>query len=539
VSETLLVPLSGRNARAADAARRLLGAVDPVVFPLGQLTNGRRVLRRQYDFLALAGAPPTDELGYAFATVAALLGRPDRVALIDLRTDEVVSRTVPGYLIRTAPFAVSQVACSALALLAQRAAIPIVRRAARVRAPSEELRKLVYLLPAVGSSSGVGGSVTHAHGVIRALREEGVAVQPFTTSPAIAETARCEPEPPCEWHVVRTPRLSKAVVASAAAASDAALTLATLSAVRRADAIYQRHTRFSLVGALLAHLTRKPLILEFNSPAEFVARYWSSMPTRLRGGIGRFEDASLAAAARVVVVSDVSKRSLEERGIASDRIVVNPNGVDAERFARGGGKEVRHRLGLETDSLVVGFVGSFGPWHGAPSLARAFAKVATRAPSLRLLLVGDGQELSPTVEIIGDSGLEKRMIVVGQIPPSAVPAYLDACDVLVAPHVPLPDGVEFFGSPTKLFEYMAAGKAIIASRLGQIGEVLDHGETAWLVDPGSVDDLAEGLLTVANAPELRSQLGANARLQALDRHGWRLNARRVMAAYATVAAGGS
>jgi glycosyltransferase involved in cell wall biosynthesis len=531
VSETLLVPLSGRNSHASAAAQRLLGSADPVIFPLGQLTDGRSVLEKPYELLALAGAPPTDELGYGFATVVALLGRPNRVALIDLRTDAVVSSTLRGYLLRTIPFAISQVAFSALAVLAQRAAIPVARRVPRVRAVSGDLRNLVYLLPAVGSSSGIGGSVTHAHGVIRALRNEGVAVEAFTTDAAIAETARKEPQPPCEWHVVRIPRVAKAVVASATAASDGALTLAALGAVRRADAIYQRHTGFSLIGALLAHLTRKPLILEYNSPAEFVARYWSSMPTRLSGGIGRCEDASLAAAARIIVVSEIARRSLVERGIAAERIVVNPNGVDVDRFATGGGAEIRRELRFDDSAIVAGFVGSFGPWHGAPVLARAFASVAAQVPHLRLLLVGDGQELGPTLQIVREAGLEGRTTVVGQVPPPAVPAYLDACDVLVAPHVPLPDGADFFGSPTKLFEYMAAGKAIVASRLGQIGEVLEPGKTAILVTPGDADDLAAGLKRLAGDSNLRSELGRNVRRTAVTRHSWELNASRVVEAY--------
>jgi glycosyltransferase involved in cell wall biosynthesis len=263
------------------------------------------------------------------------------------------------------------------------------------------------------------------------------------------------------------------------------------------------------------------------------------MPTRLSGSIGACENASLAAAARIVVVSEVAARSLIARGIEPERIVVNPNGVEVERFAAGGGSETRHRHGIADKSIVVGFVGSFGPWHGAPVLARAFAEIGSRLPQLHLLLVGDGQELKATLEILHEAGLDGRTTVVGQVPPTIVPAYVDACDVLVAPHVPLPDGVEFFGSPTKLFEYMAAGKAIVASRLGQIDDVLEHGATAWMVEPGDVGDLAEALVAVANAPELRRELGANARLQAIERHSWQLNARRVIEAYSALAAGAS
>ena len=74
-----------------------------------------------------------------------------------------------------------------------------------------------------------------------------------------------------------------------------------------------------------------------------------------------------------------------------------------------------------------------------------------------------------------------------------MPAYLDACDVLVSPHVDLGGGVDFFGSPTKLFEYMASGKPIVASRLGQIGDVLVDGESAILVTPGDQHELVEAL----------------------------------------------
>src|SRR5438034_9141929 len=143
--DTLLVPLSGRTARASEAARRLLGSDEVVVFPLGQLTNGRDVLRQSYEFLALAGAPPTEELGFGFTPVVALLGQPKRVALIDLRNDTVESKTLIRYLIRSAPFAVGQIAGSALAVLAQRAAIPLVQRAPRVRPANRELRNVVYL----------------------------------------------------------------------------------------------------------------------------------------------------------------------------------------------------------------------------------------------------------------------------------------------------------------------------------------------------------------------------------------------------------
>jgi glycosyltransferase involved in cell wall biosynthesis len=537
VGKTLLVPLSGGTAQARDSVARLIDSGEIVVFPLAHLANGNlHVLRhRRYDRLVVAGSPPAEEIGYAFAPVVALVARTGQVALVDLGRDEAVSEPLLKYLARTVPFALVQFAASTAALIAQRAAIPVAKRASLADPCAAELSKLVYLRPSVGSASPVGGSVTHSHEVIRALGAEGVEVEAFTTDAGIADTAASDPAPPCRWHVARGLRAIRAIPPSAAAGSDTALVRAALRAVRMADVIYQRHARFSLAGALLARLSGKPLFLEYNGSEEFVGRYWNATPLRRR--LVACENAALHAAARILVVSHVDRRALVERGVDQERIVVNPNGVDATRFSVGGGAEIRGRHGIDADDVVVGFVGTFGPWHGAPVLARAFAQVSPTLPGLHLLLVGDGPELDVTRRIVRDAGLERRVSMVGPVQPSAVPHYLDACDILVSPHVPLPDGVEFFGSPTKLFEYMAAGKGIIASRLGQIGDVLEHAQTAWLVEPAHVSALGNAIRALSQSAELREQLGARARREAIDHHSWRARARRIVAAYEELAAG--
>jgi len=124
-----------------------------------------------------------------------------------------------------------------------------------------------------------------------------------------------------------------------------------------------------------------------------------------------------------------------------------------------------------------------------------------------------------------------RVIFTGAVDHDRVPRLLDACDILLAPHVPLADGSEFFGSPTKIFEYMAMGKAIVASRLGQIGEVLTDQETALLVEPGNVTELVTAIEKLIESDELRATLGAKARGVAEREHTWKHNAQRVLEAY--------
>jgi len=179
----------------------------------------------------------------------------------------------------------------------------------------------------------------------------------------------------------------------------------------------------------------------------------------------------------------------------------------------------------------VGFVGTFGPWHGVERLADAIKTIPASVP-VRFLLVGSGSlhaEVEKQLETEGG-----RVIFTGSVGHDRVPALLDACDILVAPHVPLADGSEFFGSPTKVFEYMAMGKAIVASRLGQIGEVLVDRETALLVQSGNVEELAAAIVKLIESEELRKRLGARAREVAEKEHTWMHNAQRVLDAYKTL-----
>jgi len=525
---TLVVPLGIDADAAGGAVQAQLGHGPLEVVSLPDLARrGFGSLRRaRYAKVAIVGAPPAAEIGYGMALLAAVAARPRTVVEIDLASGVVRTQPLARFTTRATPRAAAQLAASAAAIGLQGV---IARRVSAKQLPqgtSGSLERVLYLRPIVGTTVPVGGAITHTHEVIRALRQEGVAVEAITTDPAIARTAADDSDPPCEWTLVLPRRLLKAVPASTALAEDIALVAA--GSGTDADVIYQRHTRFSLCGAVLARRTGRPLFLEYNGSERFVGRYWNPTPFQRR--LASCEAAALAAATRIFVVSQVDRDDLIERGVPASRIVLNPNGVDVERFAQGGGEAVRKECGIEGSEFVIGFLGTFGPWHGAPLLARAFGELARSLPTARLLLVGHGPEVAATTRELAEQGVADRATFVGRVTPAEVPAYLDACDVLASPHVPLPDGVEFFGSPTKLYEYMAAGKAIVASDLGQIGDVLTQGETALLVRPGDANELTAALQLVAEDSSLRADLGRNARAAA-EGHTWRANARRVIDSY--------
>src|SRR6185503_3084025 len=152
--------------------------------------------------------------------------------------------------------------------------------------------------------------------------------------------------------------------------------------------------------------------------------------------------------------------------------------------------------------------------HGVLVLAEAIAQLPEEA-NCHFLLIGEGS-LKPNVEkIVRERGSASRVTFTGRLSHRQVPAYLDACDILVSPHVPMEDGSDFFGSPTKLFEYMAMAKPIVASRLGQIADVLENGRNGCLIEPGNVDELVAAILRLSSNESERERLGEQARQDAI------------------------
>ena len=290
------------------------------------------------------------------------------------------------------------------------------------------------------------------------------------------------------------------------------------------DFIYQRYSRFNWTGVVLSIVTGLPLALEYNGSEVWISRRWN--PISQLWLLKLFERLNQTAADKIFVVSDVERRNLARAGVDQGKIIVNPNGVDADLFRPGrGGGRVRQSLGVE-GKIVVGFIGTFGPWHGAPKLAEAATKI-TKAAGCHFLFIGDGNQRNLTESIIEGGGAAPITTFTGRIPHAEAPDYLDACDILVSPHVESVDGSEFFGSPTKLFEYMASARPIVASRLGQIADIIADGENGLLVEPGDSDALARAIERLARDEALRARLGEAARRTVIERYTWKHNAARV------------
>jgi glycosyltransferase involved in cell wall biosynthesis len=385
----------------------------------------------------------------------------------------------------------------------------------------------VYLRTDLSFAVRAGGSVGHTAGVLNELgREVGPPVL-LTTAPIPTL------DPDVEVHHVQVPerfwnfRELPAFVLNDVIDEEAVRVIGN----RQVGLVYQRYSLNNYEGLRLARRLGVPFVLEYNGSEIWMSRHWRR-PLKYEALAERIELLNVNGADLVVVVSRAMRDELTARGVPGDRILVNPNAVDPERYTPDiDGSAVRRRFDLE-GKTVLGFISTFQPWHGAEALARAFAILMRDRPEyrerIRLLMVGAGPAEAAAKQIISEAGLDPFVQFAGLVAQADGPQYLAACDILVSPHVPNPDGTPFFGSPTKLFEYMAMGRGIVASDLDQIGEVLRHGDTAWLVPPDDPDALARGLTQLIDDPALGAALGDAARREALAHHTWRAHVRRTI-----------
>jgi glycosyltransferase involved in cell wall biosynthesis len=289
----------------------------------------------------------------------------------------------------------------------------------------------------------------------------------------------------------------------------------------RADLIVETQVAYTLSGALASRLTGTPLVLDDCSPSTEECVFGTGLPALASAVLVLH-----AKAARcVVAVSPALAEMLATEGIAREKIACVPNGIRTEAFttvARDG----KRALGLE-DRCVVGFVGSFQPWHRVELLIDALATLPAGCP-VHVVLAGDGTGLTAVLDAAARRGVLARVTAIGAVPANAVPALLSAWDVGVMPHS------NTYGDPMKLREYAAAGIPSVAPDLAPIRDVLEDEVTGLLFRPGNVAGLAQALARLAADPTLRRRLGAAARRRAFISGSWTERARALLTSATSV-----
>jgi glycosyltransferase involved in cell wall biosynthesis len=282
----------------------------------------------------------------------------------------------------------------------------------------------------------------------------------------------------------------------------------------RPDLVYERHALLHRAGVQIAGRLGVPRLLEVNAPLVEEQRQFRGL--KLEDEARAAETDSYRGADAILVVSAALVPHVS-RVVGGDRIVhILRNGVNLARFVKPeGGNALRARYGIGADPLL-GFVGSFKPWHGMMFLLEVFRDLSAVRPELRLVAVGDGPELDRIRSQASEWRLERRVILPGRVPHAEIPAWLDAIDVSVAPYLPHPD---FYFSPLKIVESMAAGRPVVAPGIGQIAELIQDRKTGRLYAPGDRAGCANALLDLIDHPADRRLIGRAAEREAAE-HSW-------------------
>lgn len=368
-------------------------------------------------------------------------------------------------------------------------------------------------IPVFGSK----GASVHIQEIVRAFRRRGDHVTVYCS-----RRGDLVPDDLADLSVVtiavRAPDAASREIAIAATAE----LLAAAAIDDGCDLVYERYSLFSTAAALVKAATGAPVVLEVNAPLIQEQRVHRSL-TDEAGALAdtrRVIDAAdvVACVSHAVAgwVTDVTG------GTALTRTLVSPNGVNTRRIVPAA--PARSGAPHDTGGFTVGFVGTLKPWHGVDLLLRATAAAAAAAGGerWRLVVAGAGPEEDALRALAAELCRASEcldIVFTGAVAPEDIPTLLHGFDVAAAPY-PQADAVDQYFSPLKVYEYLAAGLAVVASSIGQIPAIIDQLDSGLLVPPGDERALTAALLRLQTDPALRARLGAAARASAVARHDW-------------------
>lgn len=288
---------------------------------------------------------------------------------------------------------------------------------------------------------------------------------------------------------------------------------------QKIDFIYERYALNTFAGLKISKKFNIPFIIEVND-ATFIERVRKLKGRKIAQSIERkvFERADL-----IVTISSYFRKIIVGCGIDSKKVIVLPNAVDERRFYADEGKRgyIREKYHLD-GKVVIGYTGAFVYWHGIDLLLGSFKDIVKKNKEAMLFLVGDGVTFETTKTFAKENGLGEYVILPGRVPHDEISSYIQAMDICV-----IPDSNEY-GSPMKLFEYMAMSKPVAAPRLLPMEDVLEDGEDGILFEPKRTESLGQALEILVRDFGKRQAMGEKAREKVIKNHTWLGNAGRVM-----------
>lgn len=383
-------------------------------------------------------------------------------------------------------------------------------------------RTICYLKTDFWYNLKAGGSVTHTEGVINSMMSLGYNTMVISVDPLYHYELSTKVD------VVKPSKLLNNLPQKLSQIEyNFRFIACSLNSIRKNKPfiIYQRNSTNNLSGALLSVIFRVPFVLEFNSSSDWISRNWKRSKFNLFEKICEYFN--LECAYRISVVSKELLNTLVSRGIKKDKIIINPNGVNVNKFNSSVDSSII-KAKFPVGKTIIGFVGIFGKWHGVLTLVESVKYVANKEKEIHFVIIGEGNLKAEMIDILTKVNCQDFVTFVGLVPHREVPSYLNACDILISPHEDMDDGSIFFGSPTKIFEYMCMEKGIVVTNTGQLKEIFINENNAIMVEQKNARKLADGIVKLVRDKELRKRLGRNARKTVLQNYLWEHNVKRIL-----------
>ena len=287
------------------------------------------------------------------------------------------------------------------------------------------------------------------------------------------------------------------------------------------DFIYERYALYSFVGVWIANKLSIPIILEVNTP---YAHAWDKYYKLYFPAFAKkVEKYILNAADHVITVTEIQKGFLAEHYLNEDDISVAQNAINSDEF-NPNIEPIQLNWNIN-DPIVIGFVGTMNRWQGIPILSDVIPTVIKAIPNAVFLLVGDGEFKATLESEINKLNLQDSVMFPGRVAHIDVPRYVSAMDITI-----LPDS-NTHGSPMKIFEYMAAKKAVIAPDVEPVREIIEHNKTGLIIDRSNSDQLSDAIIELLTNMDKRDYLSNNAYDYVTENHTWHVNASKIIDAY--------
>ena len=283
--------------------------------------------------------------------------------------------------------------------------------------------------------------------------------------------------------------------------------------------IYERYSLFLFSTVWWAKRHNIPVVLEINDSC-LVHRV---RPLFFKGIARKFERWIFQNATGLVFISTQFKQTSERAYGTIAPCVVSPNGADLDAFQPNPSRRQALRKELKIDDkLVLGYVGAFVHWHGIDWFVEDIASKLADYPNVVLLLVGDGVCFEPIKQAVKQNNIQHQVLLPGRVPHELIADYIDAMDYGI-----LPDSNDY-GSPMKLFEFMAMGKGMVAPDFSPVAEVVKDGKTSWLFPANDRAQCINTTLELTRRPDELKTVGEQARRYIEAERQWRHNAEQLM-----------